>query len=128
MRIQKQALGEADPAGSSATTLNESRVELYYQRGEYSRSEPLLRRSLAMREKALGKDHPEVATSLDLAVRCWNWKTGVSPEPLYRRALAISGSALGPDHPRLALGLGNLAAFYVTDGRTKESCGCSDVF
>ena len=75
-----------------------------------------------MREKALGKDHPEVATSFNnLAELLRTWKTGVSPEPLYRRALAIWESALGPDHPRLALGLGNLAAFYVTDGRTKEA-------
>ena len=40
-------------------------ARLYYQQGENDRAEQLYRRSLAIREKALGPDHPDVATSLD---------------------------------------------------------------
>ena len=36
-----------------------------YQRGQYAEAEPLFRRSLAIREKALGPEHPDVATSLE---------------------------------------------------------------
>ena len=37
---------------------------LHFQ-GKLDEAEPLYRRSLAMREKALGQDHPDVATSLN---------------------------------------------------------------
>ena len=33
--------------------------------GDYAKAEPLFRRSLAILEKALGPDHPSVATSLE---------------------------------------------------------------
>ena len=33
--------------------------------GKYAEAEPLFKRALAIREKALGKDHPDVATSLN---------------------------------------------------------------
>ena len=52
--------------------------------GKYAEAGPLYERSLAIREKVLGPDHPDVATSLNnlaiglyyqvRAVRVW-WKT-----------------------------------------------------
>ena len=33
--------------------------------GRYAEAEPLYERALAIREKALGPDHPDVATSLN---------------------------------------------------------------
>ena len=38
---------------------------LYYTQGQYAQAEPLYKRSLAIWEKALGPDHPSVATSLE---------------------------------------------------------------
>jgi hypothetical protein len=38
---------------------------LYYEQGQYAQAEPLHRRALAIREKALGPDHPDVATTLN---------------------------------------------------------------
>jgi tetratricopeptide (TPR) repeat protein len=38
---------------------------LYYTQGDYAKAEPLYRRSLAIREKALGLDHPDVGNSLN---------------------------------------------------------------
>ena len=37
-------------------------AELYKVQGRYADAEPLFKRSLAIREKALGPDHPDVAT------------------------------------------------------------------
>jgi tetratricopeptide (TPR) repeat protein len=37
---------------------------LYYNQGDYSQAEPRFKRSLAIRKKALGPDHPDVAASL----------------------------------------------------------------
>ena len=43
---------------------------LYQQQGHYAKAEPLFRRSLEIREAALGKDHPTVAETLgELATR-----------------------------------------------------------
>ncbi len=38
---------------------------LMYAHGKYAVSEPLHQRALAIREKALGPEHPDVATSLE---------------------------------------------------------------
>ncbi|HAA26653.1 MAG TPA: tetratricopeptide repeat-containing protein, partial [Cyanobacteria bacterium UBA8553] len=38
---------------------------LYKVQGNYSQAEPLYQRSLAIWEKALGSEHPNVATSLN---------------------------------------------------------------
>ncbi|MEJ7654966.1 MAG: tetratricopeptide repeat protein [Chloroflexia bacterium] len=36
---------------------------MYREKGDYTRAEPLYRRALAIHEKALGSEHPDVATS-----------------------------------------------------------------
>ena len=38
---------------------------LYVAQGRYAEAEPLYKRSLAIQEKALGPDHPDVGTSLN---------------------------------------------------------------
>jgi tetratricopeptide (TPR) repeat protein len=38
---------------------------LYYNQGQYAKAEPLCRRALATLEKALGREHPQVATRLE---------------------------------------------------------------
>jgi hypothetical protein len=38
---------------------------LCHDQGESAKAEPLLKRALAIREKALGPDHPHVAQSLE---------------------------------------------------------------
>ncbi len=47
-----------------ATALN-NLAQLYEAQGRYAEAEPLNKRSLAVREKALGSDHPDVAQSLE---------------------------------------------------------------
>ena len=70
-------------------------------KGDYARAEPLLQRALAIREKALGPDHPDVADSLDnLAVLYYVRGDYARAEPLYQRSLAISGEGARPRPPR----------------------------
>ncbi len=47
-----------------ATSLNNLAV-LYQDQGKYTEAEPLYQRTLAIWEKALGPEHPLVATSLE---------------------------------------------------------------
>jgi class 3 adenylate cyclase/Tfp pilus assembly protein PilF len=87
-----------------------------------SEAEPLLRRALALRERVLGPDHPDLATSLDNLAQLYG-ATGrpAEAEPLYQRALAVRERALGPDHPRFAESLGCLGLFYLGIGRRAEA-------
>lgn len=43
----------------------EALASLYGDKGQYARAESLFTRALAIRERALGPDHPEVAASLN---------------------------------------------------------------
>ncbi len=47
-----------------AASLN-NLAELYRTQGRYAEAEPLYKRSLAIREGALGPEHPDVAQSLE---------------------------------------------------------------
>ena len=68
--------------------------------GRYAEAEPLYKRALAIGEKALGPDHPDVAQSLNNLASCTTHQGRYAEaEPLYKRALAIREKALGPDHP-----------------------------
>ena len=72
-----------------ATSLN-NLAELYRDQGQYAQAEPLYKRSLAIREKALGPDHPDVATSLNNLAVLYNAQGQYAQaEPLYKRSLAI---------------------------------------
>ena len=78
--------------------------------GAYAQARPLLERELAIREKALGPEHPDTAVSLNnLASLLKAQGDLAAARPLYERALAICEKALGPEHPSTATSLANLA-------------------
>jgi len=85
--------------------------------GDYAAAEPLSRRALAIDEKVLGPDHPEVATALgNLASLLQDKGDYAGAEPLFRRALAIDEKKLGPDHPLVATGANNLGLLLKDEG------------
>jgi CHAT domain-containing protein/Tfp pilus assembly protein PilF len=95
---------------------------LYKQQGRYGDAEPLYKRSLAILEKAVGLDHPKVATSLtNLAALYDSQNRYADAEPLYKRSLAIREKALGPVHPDVANSLHNLAGLYKEQGRYADA-------
>ncbi|HKD13481.1 MAG TPA: tetratricopeptide repeat protein, partial [Candidatus Angelobacter sp.] len=60
----------------------------------------LCRRALAIQEKVLGPNHPDVAASLNnLAMLLFFKADYAGAEQLLQRALAINESALGTNHP-----------------------------
>ena len=92
------------------------------ERARYSEAEQLHRRALAVREKALGPDHPDCALSINnLAVVCESQGRYGEAEPLFARAFAINEKVLGSEHPRTATSLNNLAACYRRQGRYAEA-------
>jgi len=78
--------------------------------GAYAEAKALHERALAIREDALGPEHPLVATSLNSLARVHEL-TGAFAEAkaLHERALRIREKALGPEHPDVAASLTNLA-------------------
>jgi CHAT domain-containing protein/Tfp pilus assembly protein PilF len=116
-------LGFAPPSLAQSRKADElsRRVIELYQAGRYAEAIPLAQQLLAIREKVLGPDHPDVVVALNVL----GWLYGnqgryTEAEPLYKRALAINEKALGPDHPAVAESLNNLAALYYGQGRIAE--------
>jgi CHAT domain-containing protein/Tfp pilus assembly protein PilF len=90
---------------------------LYHHQGRYAEAELVNKRSLAIKEKALGPDHSEVAQSLNnLATLYYEQGRYADAGPLFKRALAIREKVLGPDHPDVAESLNNLAEVYKAAG------------
>ena len=106
---------------SAARLLNQSGVYCYF-RGQYKEAESLYKQAVAIFEKALGPDHPEVAQILNnLAELYRNQGKLTDAEPLYKKALDIFEKALGPDHPQVATSLNNLALLYKQQGKLAEA-------
>lgn len=77
------------------TSLNNLAM-IYVRQGRYAEAEPLLKRALAIQEKALGPDHPDVSNSLNnLATLYAGQGRYADADPLFKRALAIHEKALG---------------------------------
>jgi serine/threonine-protein kinase len=77
--------------------------------GKYAEAKIAHERALALREMAVGPDHPDTAASLhNLGTvlcalgDCW------AAKPLFERAVAISQKSQGPGHPDTGASLGNL--------------------
>ncbi|MCP4369974.1 MAG: tetratricopeptide repeat protein, partial [Deltaproteobacteria bacterium] len=95
---------------------------LYSDMGKYEEAEPLYKRSLEVRESALGKAHPEVATTLNNLANLYRQQGKYEEaEPFYKRSLEITEKSLGPDHPSIATILNNLADLYSDMGKYKEA-------
>ena len=63
-----------------------------------------------MREKALGPDHPDVATSLNDLGNLYGAEGRLAEaEPFHRKAISIWEKSGGENNPDLAAGLENLA-------------------
>jgi CHAT domain-containing protein len=85
--------------------------------GNYQRALPLYERSLAICEKVLGPQHPEMAIGLgNLAGLYKDMGDHAKALPLYERSLAICEKVLGPQHPDTAAVLNGLAGLYIDMG------------
>jgi tetratricopeptide (TPR) repeat protein len=104
-----------------AETLNKKVIALY-QAGKYADATELAEREVAIREKALGFEHPDVAASLNNLAELYRVQGSYAEaEPLYTRALAIREKALGPAHPDVAQSLNELAGLYRAQGRNADA-------
>ncbi len=114
----------ASQARAQASTVDElnKRVTELFRVGKFAEAIPLAQQVLAITEKALGPDDPNVATTLNnLALLCNNQRRYADAEPLFKRSLAIREKALGLDDLNVATTLNNLAELYDNQGRYAEA-------
>lgn len=72
-----------------AHTLDQEALQ-FYREGRFGDAIPVANEALAIREKALGPEHPDVAASLsNLGLLCLHQGRYAEAEPFLKRALAI---------------------------------------
>jgi tetratricopeptide (TPR) repeat protein len=92
------------------------------QAGRYAEAEPFLQHAFAFRVKALGPEHPEVATSLgNLALLYHSQGRSAEAEPLFKRALMLGERRLGPSHPTVLTILQNYVVHLQHTSRQAEA-------
>ena len=87
-------------------------------RGQYPQAELLLKQALALRERVLGPEHPEIVSTLNqlawLSILQGKYQQA---KGLLQPALAGFEHVLGAEHPEVAAALDNLAAVYMYEGK-----------
>jgi len=98
-------------------------IGMVYQRmALFEEAEPLLEEALAIRQRELPADHPDVAQSLGhLASVAWSLGRYDRAESLVRQSLAVQEQTLGPTHPDVARTLNNLAILCNNLRRREEA-------
>ena len=95
--------------------------------GDPAGARPLHERALAIREKALGPEHPGTATSLNNLAKSLLLKGDLTgARPLYERALAIGGKTLAPEHPNTNRARSNLSRLLLMSGQPTEAFAASE--
>lgn len=119
--VALSALGEPETGLRRALSLTHL-ANIHYLRGDYVEALALHARALAIREKTLGPQHPDVAVSLNNLAVAHNTR-GEDNEAivLFERALAIDEAALGAQHPDIAYSLHNLANLHLARGEDKKA-------
>jgi CHAT domain-containing protein/tetratricopeptide (TPR) repeat protein len=106
----KRLLGDKDPR--YVASLN-NLAELFREKGDYARAEPLHRQALEIRKATLGDKHPLYAVSLNSLAELYRQMGNYAQaEPLYHQAIAIRKEVLGDKHADYARCLNDLALLY----------------
>src|SRR5712692_5306626 len=96
--------------------------EYLQARAQYAEGEPIYQKALALHERLLGPDHPEIAQTLSgLASLYYEQGEYEQAEPLYQRALAICEQAQGTRHVEVANILNELALLYNAQGKYEQT-------
>ena len=116
---------EAEAALVAARSIQPSNVlvllylgQALEEQGKYSEAEQVTQLALAIDERVLGPEHPQIASLLNnLGLLYDDQGKYVQAEPMYQRSLQMDEKLLGPDAPEVATELNNLAALYRVEGR-----------
>ncbi|EUB62048.1 Kinesin light chain [Echinococcus granulosus] len=94
----------------------------YASEGRYEVAVPLCKQALEDLERTSGRDHPDVATMLNILALVYRDQNKYKEAAhLLNEALVIRERHLGPDHPAVAATLNNLAVLYGKRGKYMEA-------
>jgi tetratricopeptide (TPR) repeat protein len=89
-----------------------------YDDGQYEKSERWYRRSLDVRSKQFGPEHPDTLGSMNnLAVVLRGQGKYEAAEAMHRRTLELNEKVLGPEHPNTLRSMNNLAEILGAQGK-----------
>ena len=93
-----------------------------YHLGNYSQAFTWYQKALAIREKALGKEHPSTATTYHNIAGVYT-RQGEYSKALawYQKALAFREKVLGKEHPDTATTYNNIAGVYNSQGEYSKA-------
>lgn len=121
----RESIGIAEEFGDESLELAGclSRLgDIHQSTGNYADAEPLLTRSLTIRQKKFGAESPEICAGLnDLALLHYTQGKYEAGEKLFQRLLAILENRREPEDRELAVCLDNYAALLRKLQREEES-------
>ena len=99
-----------DPTRMRSANRSSNLAAVYLRMGVYDKAKALHEEALGIKERELGSEHPDVASSLN-NVAGVHFSTGAYEQArtMYARALEVWEQTLGPEHPEVAMTLANLA-------------------
>jgi tetratricopeptide (TPR) repeat protein len=94
--------GRANLCNANLNGADLSKAELW--EANLTEAEPLYARAIAIGEKTLGPEHPDLAARFNNLANLYQ-DTGryAEAEPLFQRAIAIGEKTLGPEHPNVSV-------------------------
>jgi tetratricopeptide (TPR) repeat protein len=111
-----------DDAGLATALANLGKLYRDKQQFDMRKAEPLLKRALAIREKALGPEHPETAKTLsDLSLLYFFEKNPAAAENYAQRALPLEQKAFGTESLEVSTTLNRLGISERDLGKFKEA-------
>jgi tetratricopeptide (TPR) repeat protein len=121
LALREHKLWYAESAVLASSLL--SKVGNYlHGRAAVAEAEPPMREALALREKALGREHIHVSTLLNnLANLLGETGSHAEAESLLREAITVGEKTFGREHPIVATRLCNLADLFYATGRHSEA-------
>jgi tetratricopeptide (TPR) repeat protein len=116
-RVARDLKGQPEVEAELCYTLG----EVYWEIGELEKAEKMHRRALALRQAALGNEHPDIARSLQrLGHVLWRRGQLDEAEKLGREAVAMQRKLYGKEHLELAKSLTDLAAVFTWKDKQAE--------
>lgn len=121
--VAAERLAERTEGGDAArATALYNLAILRRAQGQDAAAEDLYKEALAIRERVLGPQHPEVAVTLNnLAALYAAQDRYTDAEPLLQRALAIRERHTGADQRLYAQSLNNLALLYAAEAKYADA-------
>jgi tetratricopeptide (TPR) repeat protein len=96
--------------------------ESFHLLGKYQEAENMHRQALELREKALGKEHPDTLMSMNnLAAVLRQQGKYEEAEQMHRQTLGLRERVLGKEHPNTLTSMNNLAIVLNRQGKYEEA-------